>query len=169
MTNPSRSAHLDGLRGVASVMVFFNHLMLSVMPSISNLQPDASGVAAFIMIGRSPLSVAWGGDFGVCIFFVLSGYVLSQFAHSSDLRFHSMIVRRYARLALPMLAATLFGYLLLKLDLYRHVAAAATVSHSDWLAMWYKFAPSLAAAVYEGAVGAFISGRSDYNCNLWTM
>jgi hypothetical protein len=47
-----------------------------------------------------------------------------------------MIVRRYARLALPMLASTLVGYLLLKLGLYRNVAAAAAVSHSDWQAMW---------------------------------
>ena len=169
MNDASRMPHLDGLRGVASIMVLFNHLVLCVMPSASTQRLDGFASQTLIEIERSPLSVVWGGDFGVCIFFVLSGFVLAQFAHSSDLSFHSMIVRRYARLALPMLASTLVGYLLLKLGLYRNVAAAAAVSHSDWQAMWYRFAPSLTAAVNEGVFGAFISGRSDYNCNLWTM
>jgi putative glycosyltransferase (TIGR04372 family) len=169
MIKVSRSAHLDGLRGIASLMVFFNHLALSVLPSISTLQPDASGLASLIAIGRSPLSVAWGGDFGVCIFFVLSGYVLSQFCMTTNLGFVAKLARRYARLALPMAFSTILAFALMKAGAFGNEEAATTVSHSGWLALWYRMPASLWAAIGDGYWNAFIFGRSDYNSNLWTM
>jgi putative glycosyltransferase (TIGR04372 family) len=168
-TTASRSPHLDGLRGIASVMVFFNHLALSVLPSISMLQPDASGIAALVTVGRTPVSVIWGGDFGVCIFFVLSGYVLSQFYTTTDLGFPAMLARRYARLAIPMVFSTLLAFLLLKAGLYFNKQAADTVSHSGWFALWYQMPASSQAALNEGLWSSFISGKSAYNSNLWTM
>jgi putative glycosyltransferase (TIGR04372 family) len=169
MNDAQRMPHLDGLRGVASVMVLLNHLALCVIPSISTLRPDALASQTLIEIGRSPLSVAWGGDFGVCIFFVLSGFVLAQFAQAAGLRLPSMLARRYVRLALPMLASTLIGYFLLKIDAYRNLDVATTVSHSEWQALWYRFTPNLTVAIDEGLFGAFATGRSEYNCNLWTI
>jgi putative glycosyltransferase (TIGR04372 family) len=169
MTNASRSTHLDGLRGVASLMVFFNHLALSVLPSISTLQPDASGIAALIAIGQSPLSIAWGGDFGVCIFFVLSGYVLSQFCKTTNLGFVAKLARRYARLALPMAFSTVLAFALLKAGAFVNKEAAIRVSHSDWFALWYQMPTGLWGAIGDGFWNAFIVGRSDYNSNLWTM
>ena len=169
MISASRSAHLDGLRGVASLMVFFNHLALSVLPSISMLQPDASGIPALIAIGRSPFSVAWGGDFGVCIFFVLSGYVLSQFSMTTNLGFLAMLARRYARLALPMAFSTVLAFVIMKSGAFVNREAATAVSHSDWFALWYQMPASLWAAIGDGFWNAFVFGRSDYNSNLWTM
>jgi peptidoglycan/LPS O-acetylase OafA/YrhL len=169
MINASRSAHLDGLRGIASLMVLFNHLALSVLPSISTLHPDASGLAVLIAIGRSPLSIAWGGDFGVCIFFVLSGYVLSQFCMTTDLGFFAKLARRYVRLALPMAFSTILAFGLMKSGAFFNKEAASTVSHSDWFALWYQLPASLWAAIGDGFWNAFIFGRSDYNSNLWTM
>jgi peptidoglycan/LPS O-acetylase OafA/YrhL len=169
MAKASRSTHLDGLRGVASLMVFFNHLALSVLPSISTLHPDASGVAALIAIGRSPLSVAWGGDFGVCIFFVLSGYVLSQFCMTTKLGFLGKLTRRYARLALPMAFSTILAFALMKSGVFLNKEAATSVSRSDWFALWYQMPASLWAAIGDGFWNAFVFGRSDYNSNLWTM
>lgn len=169
MIKAPRSAHLDGLRGIASLMVFFNHLALSVLPSISTLQPDASGIAALITIGRSPLSIAWGGDFGVCIFFVLSGYVLAQFCLTTNLGFAAKIARRYARLALPMAFSTILAFALLKAGAFANKEAATTVSNSGWFALWYQMPASLWAAIGDGFWNAFILGRSDYNSNLWTM
>jgi peptidoglycan/LPS O-acetylase OafA/YrhL len=169
MIGASRSAHFDGLRGIASLMVFFNHLALSVLPSISTLQPDASSVAALIAIGRSPLSVVWGGDFGVCIFFVLSGYVLSQFCMTANIGFLAQLTRRYARLALPMAFSTILAFALMKSGAFVNKEAATTVSRSDWFALWYQMPSSLWAAIGDGFWNAFVFGRSDYNSNLWTM
>lgn len=167
MNTVGRLPHLDGLRGVASLMVLFNHLALCFIPPMS--APTPVGSQILIDLRRSPLSVIWGGDFGVCIFFALSGVVLARLSHSSGLNFPSLLLRRYVRLALPMLASTLLGYLLLKLSLDDNVAAANGISHSRWLALWYNFPPDLASAINEGLFGAFVNGRSDYNSNLWTM
>jgi putative glycosyltransferase (TIGR04372 family) len=169
MSFEQRLPQLDGLRGVASLMVLLNHLALCVIPSVSTQRPDFLASHALIEIGRSPLSVIWGGDFGVCIFFILSGFVLAKFTQGTGLSFPGTLARRYVRLALPMLASTSIAYFLLKIDVYRNLDAATAVSHSDWQALWYRFTPNLTAALYEGLLGSFVAGRSDYNSNLWTM
>jgi putative glycosyltransferase (TIGR04372 family) len=168
MKRLSRSTHLDGLRGIASAMVFFNHLALSVLPSISTVSPDASGLPVLILIGLSPVSVIWGGDLGVCIFFILSGYVLANFSQTSGLSFPAMVIRRYLRLAFPMVFSTVLAFVLLKAGMFYN-KDAAVISHSSWFAMWYQKPPNLSDAVLEGLWGAFTTGRSAYNSNLWTM
>lgn len=142
----AREAHLDGVRGVASCVVFFGHLSLA-------------------LVGKTWL---FNGNGAVCIFFVLSGYVLSELAQKSPLSFPAQAVRRYLRLVIPMLLTSLFAWALLALHLYRNQEAAA-ITGSWWLASWYKIDPSLRAMVVEMVYGVFVSGQSDYNCNLWTM
>jgi putative glycosyltransferase (TIGR04372 family) len=164
----SRSAHLDGLRGIASAMVFFNHLALVVLPSISTVSPDASGLPVLILIGLSPVSVIWGGDLGVCIFFILSGYVLANFCQTSGLSFPAMVTRRYLRLAFPMVFSTVLAFAILKAGMFYN-KDAAVISHSPWFAMWYQMPPNLSDAIYEGLWRAFTTGKSAYNSNLWTM
>jgi putative glycosyltransferase (TIGR04372 family) len=164
----SRSTHLDGLRGIASAMVFFNHLALAVLPSISTVSPDASGLPVLILIGLSPVSVIWGGDLGVCIFFILSGYVLANFCQTSGLSFPAMVARRYLRLAFPMVFSTVLAFAILKAGMFYN-KDAAVISHSPWFALWYQMPPSLSDAVFEGLLRAFTTGKSAYNSNLWTM
>jgi peptidoglycan/LPS O-acetylase OafA/YrhL len=142
----ARKPHLDGLRGVAACVVFFGHLSLAL------------SVPAYIFNGRS----------AVCIFFVLSGYVLSELARHSPLSFPAQSVRRYIRLVVPMLITSAFAWALLAAGLYRNQEAAALVN-SWWLGSWYKFDPSFRAMLIETLYGVFVTGHSDYNCNLWTM
>ena len=143
---PGRKPYLDGLRGVAASVVFFGHLSSALTGS------------------------SWGfnGNSAVCIFFVLSGYVLSELAQYSGLSFPAQALRRYSRLVVPMLITSAFAWTLLALGAYRNLQAAALIN-SWWLGSWYKFEPSFAAMIQETAYGVFISGHSDYNCNLWTM
>jgi len=166
---PIRLPELDGLRGLASLMVFFNHLALTILPSLSTLSPDASHHHIFITIGFSPLNIFWGGDFGVCIFFILSGYVLAQFCSHTRLGLLAMMVRRYLRLALPMLFSTLFAFALLDFGMFFNGSASKIITHSDWLALWYHMQPTVWIAIKEGLVSAFVHGKSAYNSNLWTM
>ncbi|WP_082540840.1 acyltransferase [Pseudolabrys sp. Root1462] len=142
----AREAHLDGVRGVASCVVFFGHLSLA-------------------LVGNGWI---FNGNGAVCIFFVLSGYVLSELAQRSGLSFPAQVVRRYMRLVIPMLVTSLFAWALLALHLYKNQEAAA-LTGSWWLASWYKFDSSFKAMVVETVYGVFVNGHSDYNCNLWTM
>ncbi len=141
-----RKPYLDGLRGVAACVVFFGHLSLS-------------------LTGRTWI---FNGNAAVCLFFVLSGYVLSDLARHSPLSFPAQAVRRYIRLVGPMLVTSSFAWALLAAGLYRNQEAAALLN-SWWLGSWYKFDPSFRAMVIETLYGVFATGHSDYNCNLWTM
>lgn len=145
-----RKPYLDGVRGVAACVVFFAHLSLS-------------------LAGKTWV---FNGNAAVCIFFVLSGYVLSELVQRSPLSFPAQVVRRYLRLVVPMLLTSAFAWVLLATGLYRNQQAAALLSSSfdsSWLASWYKFDPSFRGMIGETLYSVFIDGRSDYNCNLWTM
>jgi peptidoglycan/LPS O-acetylase OafA/YrhL len=142
-----RQHHLDGLRGCAAVVVLFGHLAIAL---------------------NSPLLGYFNGNAAVCVFFVLSGYVLTDLSQRSEMTFPAQAVRRYIRLVGPILLTSTFAWVLLALGLYRNQQAAAALGNW-WLASWYKFDASYPAMLYEAFYGVFISGQSIYNCNLWTM
>jgi peptidoglycan/LPS O-acetylase OafA/YrhL len=141
-----RKPHLDGLRGVAASVVFFGHLSLALTNAIW----------------------IFNGNAAVCIFFVLSGYVLSDLAQRSQLSLLAQATRRYLRLFFPMLITSAFAWALLDAGAYRNQQAAALLN-TEWLGIWYRFAPDFTAMLGETVYGVFASGSSDYNCNLWTM
>jgi len=165
-----RLSYLDGLRGVAACLVFFGHLVLAVFPGMVSFAPHELHDSAEVALGVSLLSWLWKGSFAVCIFFVLSGYVLAGFSARTELSVPAQVLRRYLRLALPMLMTSTLAWALMALGCYRNVEAASLVTHSDWLSMWYRgFQPSFPGMVKEALFDAFRNGRADYNSNLWTM
>ena len=72
----SRLSSLDGLRGVAALIVVVHHSML-VSPNLAAAYygGEVEGLAANI-VTYSPLHLLWGGKEAVVVFFVLSGLVL---------------------------------------------------------------------------------------------
>ena len=166
-----RRPYLDGLRGVAACMVLFAHLMIALLPSVVTFSRGEGHVYWFEKaLGLSAFGWIWNGEFAVCIFFVLSGYVLSEFCKTTRISFPAQVARRYVRLAAPMLITSFFAYLLMKLGLYKNLDAATGATQSGWLSMWYRgFEPSLFGMAYEALVDAFVQGRANYNSNLWTM
>jgi peptidoglycan/LPS O-acetylase OafA/YrhL len=143
----SRKPYLDGLRGCAACVVLFAHLAIAL---------------------NSPLLGLFNGNAAVCVFFVLSGYVLTDLSRRSDLTFPAQALRRYVRLVGPILITSTFAWAILALGLFRNQEAAAALNNW-WLGSWYKFDGSFLGMLEETFYGVFISGRSIYNCNLWTM
>jgi peptidoglycan/LPS O-acetylase OafA/YrhL len=166
-----RQHYLDGLRGVAATIVLFAHLTIALLPAVVTFNPSEGHIYRFEReLGLSPLGWIWNGEFAVCIFFVLSGYVLSDFCIRTKISFPAQVVRRYFRLALPMLITSFFAYLLLKIGAYKNYDAAVEVTHSGWLSMWYHgFDANFSKMAYEAVYGAFEKGSAVYNSNLWTM
>ncbi|NPV22865.1 acyltransferase family protein [Bradyrhizobium aeschynomenes] len=146
MTNTDRKLYLDGLRGVAAVVVFIGHLLLALFD------------AFWIFNGRA----------AVCVFFVLSGFVLADLVERSTMSLLAQVLRRYLRLVGPMLLSSALAWALLEVGAYRNVEAAA-VTESRWLALWYQFEPSFMTMIWETVYGVFVTGASAYNSNLWTM
>lgn len=108
-----RLTSLDGLRGIAAVVVLIHHSLLT-FPSFAD--------AYYAMIGRrtlsldwllsyTPLHTFWAGEEAVYLFFVLSGTVLVLPVLRSPKKFSWLgyYPRRLVRLYVPLIAAVLFG------------------------------------------------------------
>jgi len=159
-----RLGHLDGLRGVAAVAVVIFHLMSALVPwLVAEQQPAAHWLA------YTPFAVLWNGTFAVSVFFVLSGFVVSDATLRKSDAIWVDVVIRYMRLAIPATVSTLAAWLLL--NLFPNSAAdLARLTGSRWLGWTYQETiPGPAAAIYNGMAGIFLTGGSLFNNVLWTM
>lgn len=166
--------YLDGLRGLAAYQVVFHHFILAFYPAlfwapgVRTHLPD--GVEAFI--SGSPINIFYNGNFAVCIFFVLSGYVLSHkfFLHRDPAVLPESAAKRYIRLAAPVAFSVLCAYVFMRLSLFFNQQAAVPAG-SDWLAGFWTFRPDFGNALHLAFIGTFFSKLSylDYNPTLWTI
>jgi peptidoglycan/LPS O-acetylase OafA/YrhL len=163
-----RKPYLDGLRGAAACMVLFGHLWIALATPLVMLEGSSESTKLLLSIAKLP-GVLANGNFGVCIFFVLSGYVLSGLIQKSPMSFPAQVVRRYVRLALPVLLTSIFAWALLAAGAY-HNKEAGEVVGSWWFSALYQFPPSFLDMIWRSLVTTFfVGGAAIYNPNLWTM
>jgi peptidoglycan/LPS O-acetylase OafA/YrhL len=139
-----RVEYLEGLRGIAAFTVFLGHFF--------PLYIRVALLMSFAYILR---------DFSVCIFFVLSGYVLTFafFSTADQEKLVSSAVRRYIRLLIPILFLLVVTYVLV----YPGPGNLCDLS-------------ALPAMISQGFWGVFLQGQSayvpnvqDYTGVLWTI
>lgn len=157
----SRLDYIEGIRGWAALSVLVFHLFRETFGQL---------VPAF----NSVLLNFWlDGPLAVYVFFVLSGDALSTtFIKTQDFSFLArLVVKRYFRLAGPILAACLMVYLLMKLGLNFNHEAGAIVHREDWLGSFIAFPPDFARAVKYGLLDVFVAHRKEtsYVPFLWPM
>lgn len=165
-------SYLDGLRGVAAFIVVFHHFILAFYPALffgsSAIDHLRSGEALFM--SGSVFNILYNGNFAVCIFFVLSGFVLShKFLLQKD---HSILtesaVKRYVRLAVPVAFSVFCAFVLMELHLFYN-QQAADLSGSSWLGSFWNFTPSFPDAFNQAFYGTFFGDVFTYNATLWTI
>ena len=111
-----RLIELDGLRGLAAVVVLIHHA-LETVPALAEVgaRPGTVPTGTFNRIlTQSPLHLLWAGHEAVLIFFVLSGVALTYPVarrHAQGRRFDwvDYAPRRFVRLWLPAAASTTFA------------------------------------------------------------
>jgi peptidoglycan/LPS O-acetylase OafA/YrhL len=120
-SEPSHAGHtnrmksLDGLRGVAALIVVFGHTAIASSKSFAATDLPSTHAAHVgslnWFVTRTPLVIFLAGSEMVLIFFVLSGYVLALPAviRGSSWLDISYYPRRLARLYIPAWAALIFG------------------------------------------------------------
>jgi len=165
--------YLDGLRGIAALIVTIHHFVLAFYPALYTANPNQSHTSndLEVLVANTPLNLFYAGNFSVCIFFVLSGYVLSYkfFATQNTSFVISSAIRRYFRLSIPVAFSIILAYVLLKLDLFYNVEAGK-LSFSDWwLSTFWNFETSFLGVVSESFYGVFFTSNINYNPVLWTM
>lgn len=163
--------YLDGLRGIAAFIVVLHHFAAAFYPAayLGLDLPQHSAAEAALL--TTPLGLLIAGNFSVCIFFILSGFVLTNsfFRTGKESALTSLAVRRYFRLLPPVLFSGFAAWLLMRLDLFPVREAAAVTGSSRWLSQCWNFAPSIRGLLGESFYGVFFAHRSSYNNVLWTM
>jgi peptidoglycan/LPS O-acetylase OafA/YrhL len=103
------------------------------------------------------------------VFFVLSGFVVTNATlRKSDPIWIDILVR-YLRLAIPATLSTLMAWLLLS-AWPNSATELSALTGSRWLGWTYQGAiPGPGAAISNGMAGIFLSGGSFFNNVLWTM
>lgn len=107
----ARLYSLDGLRGVAAVVVFVHHVFLT-QPALAEAYRDNPGPQGSMawLLTHTPLHLLWAGTEAVFVFFVLSGLVLAlPAAAGGRIDVVAYFPRRLVRLYLPVWAAVVLA------------------------------------------------------------
>lgn len=168
----SRFLGLEFLRGAAALVVAFSHGVIAFRPELFGLFENFPQQQA---LTSSPLFVFIHGTGAVVLFFVLSGFVLSYpaLARSSMQPLKINLIKRYPRLAGPILLSVMLSWLLFSSGAY-YYEQAGKITGSPWL---QQFALSplkpdavhFADALKQGLLGALLQFQFSYNSPLWTM
>lgn len=166
-------AYLDGLRGIAAVNVMIMHFFVALAPAMlyGNKLPSHFGNLDLIF-SSTPLGLIGAGNFSVCIFFVLSGYVLTRkyFQSRDNSVIISGAVRRYIRLFIPVFATVMLSFLLASAGLYRYYIETMMISAGSNYRGYWTFTPDIVDALKLAVWGSFfVGGKTAYNPVLWTM
>ncbi len=158
-----RVRSLDGLRGLAALVVVLHHALLtSVQLATPYEMPFGTPVARWASwLIYSPLHLLWAGPEAVLVFFVLSGFVLVlPFANGCGVPWRAYYPSRLVRLYLPVWAAIAFTLVT--------VAVAPRMSTSP-MSGWMMVHRERVTAGYVGHDLLLIEGVNNLDTPLWTL
>lgn len=135
-----RLDYIDTLRGAAAVQVLLSHTTLAFFPNILFASPASGSLLGYI--AATPLFFPLDGASAVCIFFALSGYVLTPLFARSKATNAALILSRFARLGAPALAGCLLSAILFGVFAESNLSAARLLN-SQWLAENWRPAADL--------------------------
>lgn len=166
-----RVHYLDGLRGLACLIVVFSHYLFAFYPAAHLGDPTVSHSDFDLFLAKTPLNLFYNGNFGVCIFFVLSGFVLSYsyFQNNEIENLRSLAIRRFPRLMIPVSVSIIAAYILLTLGLFSNIRTSEITLSTFWLANIFNFEPSFIEMIKHIFINTFFRSGTPYNPVLWTM
>lgn len=162
-----RLRYLDGLRGYAALTVLFGHAQM-FYPGFAQYRVTLTPLWLRYLF-NAILFPFEAGTFAVYIFFVLSGFVIAASASRGDTPLPIIVLNRYLRLTLPMLATALVAWLLLRSFPFA-TALPAQIANSDWIGSLYGAGPVKMSEVLDDVTWkTYWTGNSYIDPVLWTM
>ena len=159
------------MRGLAATAVATAHALAAFHPAavFGESNRYAANSSWEVLFNYPPLSAFTAGHFAVCLFFVLSGYVLSyRFIGQANqtIPLLSAIIKRPVRLAGVLLFSLFCAGLLLQFNFLEHSAVATARGSGPWLNGFWTEAFSWSQLAFDIAKG---SAGAEYNPPLWTL
>nr|WP_145164884.1 acyltransferase [Paenibacillus terrae] len=165
----TKIAYLDGLRGLAACVVVVSHFFQVFAPSVFEGKPEIAHFPFEGLAARTPLNLMFSGNFSVCVFFVLSGYVLSwrYFLTKDKMHIFASALRRFFRLAIPASLSVLLAFAVMRLGwgFYDDIRQTTQSSMPDP----FTASPRVLDMIREALYHTFFTYGSAYNPVLWTM
>jgi peptidoglycan/LPS O-acetylase OafA/YrhL len=162
---------LNGLRGGASFIVVIAHYLQVFYPTVfnGNIESIHTKNNLELTLYKTPLNLFVNANFSVCIFFVLSGYVLSIkfFKYKDKKIIISGMLKRHLRLALPVLAVLTLAYVMYKINAF-YLGDVSEITKTDITNKYlikYDYIDILKQSLFQ----VFIFNIETYNAVLWTM
>ena len=163
-----RLRELDGLRGLAAVVVLIHHCLLTVpaLAEVGARPGTVPGGALERLLALTPAHLLWGGYEAVLVFFILSGVALSypiarRRATGRSFDWVDYAPRRLIRLWVPAGASTLMAIALILL-----VPRSNDASLGAWVRAHYVSDISIKQTVRELALLPTYAYR---NSVLWSL
>lgn len=172
----NKITYLDGLRGLAAVIVLIWHFSNVFYPATLNGDPKISHLpfAFDAWLFNSPVSFFYNGDFAVSIFFVLSGYVLTKayFVKKDKDILIKRAIARYPRLLIPSAVSMLFVFVLLQTGAYKVFyldnGANNLLHYTEKFSFENLFIHTLNNIFFDIVFGDYHTSKIE-NAVLWTM
>ena len=166
--------YLEGIRGLAAIIVVLHHYILAFYPAMSSAnEAQIHNETSYFeeVMAQIPLNIFYNGGFAVCIFFILSGYVLSNNYHQNN---NPQIliqygVKRYFRLLVPVSVSILLAYTFVHLGFMNRLHLGDITKSKDWLAGSFNFSENITPMLKNMFVDVFFLKDNTYNPVLWTM
>ena len=167
----AKLAYLDSLRGIASIIVILAHYVAVFYPYaiFGDSYRRSSSWEDWLRV--PPLSLVMSGHYAVCLFFILSGYVLSIKFFSGAARLGELtqaVLKRPVRLGGVVLITVLLGYALMQGNLLPWSRPGEGLEKYPWLATFWQTTPTWQSFLVDAALHPFSSGTT-YNPPLWTI
>ncbi|TKU40021.1 acyltransferase [Citrobacter sp. wls714] len=159
---------VEGLRGLACLAVLLSHLSLIFYPYLHGQKPQLIKSTLDKFIASYPIGFFYAGTSAVFVFFCLSGYILTYACAKNENVLESstkMILARYIRLVLPVLASVIICYTVIKY-------IPNNTSGLPWISSWGHSVTKndgLMDAIYNGLFSSVFLSDNKYNWIIWTM
>jgi peptidoglycan/LPS O-acetylase OafA/YrhL len=155
----SRLVALDGLRGIAAVIVLVHHSLLLVPGLAAPYFGHEVHDSPVGLLVYTPLHVFWSGTEAVYLFFILSGLVLGLGVRSRAFSWLSYFPSRIVRLYLPVIGAVALGALVM--------AFTPNADHTD--SQWVRERPLDYEITGMLTDATLVGGTSSSITPLWSL
>ncbi len=163
--------HFHGLRGMAAMVVLFSHYIGAFFQTAHSGNSASAHAGWEIIFAKTPRSLPINGCFAVCLFFILSGYVLTlpYFGpHQRDtFRLWAAIFKRPIRLSGIVFFTIGLSYILNRGGLYFN-GYAAVLTKSGWFSNLGNPPLDVRQLIHD-IIWTPFSSAGIYSGPLWTI
>ncbi|WP_279159662.1 acyltransferase family protein [Thomasclavelia cocleata] len=166
----SRISWIDGLRGIAALLVVFCHIACVFKYGLYSIKGANTSFEKIWLF--TPLNVLTNGNTAVQFFFVISGFLITMNIYNKNISIkkvggYSSLLNKFKKILYIVVPAIVLAYFLMKLNLYFHLDALLIDERLGFVSDYNNFNPNLINFLID-IVKSLFRG-SQYVGPLWTI